>query len=105
MKRTLKQNRALHKYLTELGNALNDAGWDMKTTLKPSVDIPWTPDMVKEYLWRPIQKIITDVESTTELETSDVDLIYKVLDRHIASKFGVSVHFPSDESMMAEQQV
>jgi len=100
--RTLQQNRAIHLYLRELSRALNDAGYDMKTVLKPSVDIPWTEEMAKEHLWRPIQKIMTKVESTSELDKLDVSEIYKVIDRHMSEKFGVHVEFPSDERMQHE---
>jgi hypothetical protein len=101
--RTTQQNRALHKYLTELAGALNSAGLDMRAVLKPGVDIPWNQDMAKEFLWRPIQRVMTDIESTADLDTRDVSAIYEVLNRHIAQKFGVHVEFPSEERMMMEQ--
>ena len=43
-------NRSLHLYLTHLSEALNDAGYDMKKTLKADVDIPWDSTNAKEYL-------------------------------------------------------
>lgn len=100
--RTPKQNNALNLYLRQLAEALNAAGWDMKTVLKPSVEIPWNQDTAKEFLWRPIQKVMTDIESTADLDTRDVNAIYEVLDRHIAAKFGVHVEFPSVESQVTE---
>jgi regulator of sigma D len=36
--RTQTQNKALHKYCQMLADKLNDAGLDMKQTLKPSKD-------------------------------------------------------------------
>ncbi len=92
--RTLKQNAALHMFLTNLANTLNDAGLDMKRTLKHEVDIPWTMDMAKEYLWRPMQKIVTGQESTAKAKTIDYPLIYETLNRHLSDKFGVSVQWP-----------
>jgi hypothetical protein len=35
--RTIQQNKALHKYYRELAEALNAAGLDMKTVLKPEL--------------------------------------------------------------------
>lgn len=96
-KRTPQQNKALNLYLRELAQALNDAGLDMTVVLNPGVAIPWNQDMAKEFLWRPIQKVMTRKESTTQLDKLDVSSIYEVLDRHIAEKFGVRVDFPSDE--------
>lgn len=103
--RTIQQNKALHKYYRELAEALNAAGLDMKTVLKPEIEIPWTQESVKNHLWRPVQKIMESKESTTELDTRDVSAIYDVVDRHIASKFGVHVEFPSDERMAMEHVV
>jgi len=48
--RTLKQNKSLHKFCELLADELNAAGLDMKTVLKPSVDIPWSKTSVKEFL-------------------------------------------------------
>lgn len=93
--RTLTQNAAMHLYFQMLADSLNDAGLDMKKVLKPEVDIPWTKDSIKNYLWRPIQKAMTKKESTTELDTVNPSEIYKVLDRHLSEKFGVSVEWPS----------
>ena len=92
--RTPKQNNSIHKYCSLLSDAFNQAGLDMKAVLKPEVDIPWTTESVKNHIWRPIQEIMVDVESTTELSTTDVDAIYQVVAKHLAEKHGISVAFP-----------
>ena len=93
--RTSQQNRAMHKYFTLLADALGAAGLDMKKTLKPEIDIPWTEYAVKDHLWRPIQRAMLDKESTTELEPSEVSQVYEVLSRHLGQRFGIHVPFPS----------
>ena len=95
--RTLSQNAALHLYYRMLAEALNDAGLDARKTLKPEIEIPWTPEMIKDLLWRPIQEAMTGKHSTTELNTVDPSEIYQVLDRHLGEKFGLHVPFPSYE--------
>lgn len=95
--RTNKQNAAMHKYFSLLADSLNNAGYDMKKTIKAEVDIPWTPDLVKEYMWRPIQKAVIGEESTTRAKTKDYPLIYETLNRHTAGKLGISVPWPSVE--------
>lgn len=97
MKRTTIQNNAIHVYFRLLAEELNNAGWDMKKTLKESIDIPWSEDRVKEFLWKPIQDAQLGKKSTTELTTSEVDKIYETLNRHLGEKLGVYVRFPSDE--------
>jgi len=97
MKRTDKQNKSLHLYFVLLADALNDAGLDMRKTLKPGVEIPWNYKTVKEYLWRPIQKAQLGKESTTELTTTDIDKVFETLNRHLGEKFGITQEFPDEE--------
>ena len=49
------QNNALHLWLEMVAKCLNDAGLDMRHTIREDVDMPWTQSL-KEYLWRPLQK-------------------------------------------------
>ena len=95
--RTLPQNRAIHKYFTMLAESLNNAGLDVKKTMKHDVDIPWTETLIKELIWRKVQLAMYDVESTAKLDTEQVGKIYEVINRHIAQTFGVSVVFPSKD--------
>lgn len=101
--RTLRQNRALHKLFSLLAEELNSAGFDMRRTLKPGIDIPWNAKTIKEYLWRPIQQAQLDKESTTELTTKDIDDIFDTLNRHLGEKLGVHVTFPSIDEVIIQQ--
>ena len=96
--RTKLQNRAMHLYFTLLAKALNDSGLDMKKVLKPTVEISWTKQNVKEYLWRPIQDALKLKKSTTELNTAEVSEVWEVLNRHFGEKFGIHVDFPHIEN-------
>ena len=89
-----KQKNALHVYCRILSQALNDAGLDMNKVLKPGTDIPWTEISVKEFLWRPIQEIMTGKKSTKEPYRKDYGEIYEVINRKISSQFGVHVPWP-----------
>jgi len=95
-KRSTSQNNALHLYLSHLSTALNNAGLDMKTVLKEEADIPWTPANAKEHLWKPIQKVMTDKDSTTEPNTIEYVKIYETLNRHLGEKHGVYVPWPME---------
>lgn len=88
--RTLTQNRALHLFCGWLAEALNDAGYDMRATLRNDVEVPWTQASVKEYLWRPIQEALTDKRSTTEITTVEPTEIHAVLARHLGERLGVT---------------
>lgn len=97
MQRSSQQNRALHLYFKQVAEALNDAGYDMKKVLKEEVDIPWTTESVKNHLWRPIQKILLNKESTTEMNTFDPTEVYNCLSRHLAQKFDIRIEFPNEK--------
>ena len=100
--RTDQQNRALHLYFTLLADALNDAGFDMKKTIRKDVDIAWSGISVKEYLWRPIQKTYLQEKSTTRLKTGDIDKIYDILNKIIGERTGVHISFPSIDNFREE---
>lgn len=96
--RTELQNNAVHVYFRLLAKALNDAGWDMKKTLKPGIEIPWTEEMVKTHIWKAVQSAMFEKDSTTKLTTKEVNEVYAVVDRHLSEKTGVHVEFPKDEA-------
>lgn len=97
--RTLSQNASLHVFLTQLAEVLNDAGLDMRTVLKPEVEIPWTKDSAKEHLWRPLQNILLSEPSTAKASTVDYTPVYDVLARHMGQKHGIRVpDWPSEET-------
>jgi hypothetical protein len=95
--RTSLQNRALHKYLTLLSAALNDGGYSVQTVLSHAVDRDWDLNTAKGALWRPLQNIICDVESTAEAERKDYVDVFEVLNRFMGAKFGVHVPWPERE--------
>lgn len=93
------QSRSLHLFCDLLAKELNMAGLDMKTVLKPDVEIPWSKTTVKEYIWRPIQKALTTKISTTEIDTVEPSEIWEVINRHLGQKFGIEVPlWPSQEN-------
>lgn len=97
MNRTLPQNRSLHLYCTMLADALNDSGQDMRKTLKPEIDIPWTMENIKNLMFKPIIKAMFDVDSTKDLDSKQISEAYEVLNRHTAEKLGISVIWPHQE--------
>ncbi|MEK7992869.1 MAG: hypothetical protein AAB403_03595 [Planctomycetota bacterium] len=95
---TRQQQKALHVGFDLIAKSLNDAGLDMRTVLKPEVDIPWTKASVKEYLFRPIMRAMTTKASTTELsKIGEMDAVWETVMRHLGQKFGVEyIPFPSE---------
>jgi hypothetical protein len=103
-KRTGTQNNALHKGFELIANALNDAGLDMRKVLKPDVLVPWNTLSVKEYLFRPVMKLVTQKESTTELDkTKEIDDVWETVMRFLMENHHVEyIPFPHDVEKQKE---
>lgn len=93
--RTGSQNRALHKYCSMLAEVLNDQGLSFTMFFKEGYDVPWTMNIVKDNIWRPVQIAMTGKESTTEPQTVDYLKIYEIVNRKL-SEFGIHVEWPSN---------
>lgn len=85
------------EFIAGVAEALNDAGLEISSVFEDAPDIPWSDGLAKELLWRPVQRKRTGKESTTELDTREVDDIYRVIDRHMAQTHGISVPFPCED--------
>lgn len=101
--RTEVQNRALHLWFSLLAEELNAAGLDMKKVLKPSIDISWSKQSVKEYLWRSIQYAMLGKKSTKNLNSDEIDKVYEELNRFLAEKHQIHVPFPCLEQIEYEE--
>lgn len=97
--RTGDQNRALHLYFEHLSQALNDGGFTFKFQLgDKTVELDWDKDLIKQNIWKPIQKAMTGKTSTTKLDKiSEIDRVYEHLNRFFSQKpFFLHVPFPND---------
>lgn len=94
--RTSSQNRALHAYCRLLAERLNDAGYPFIATINgKEIEVDWDKDLVKKFIWKPVQKIMTEKKSTTEPSTKQYAEVYETVNRFTASRFAVSVQWPS----------
>jgi hypothetical protein len=96
--RTPKQNSALHVYCKLLADALNEAGYLLVVPgFKEGFEVPWTGDMVKENIWRPIQEAMFEIKSTTQLNRRQVSEVYEVIARNMSVNRQISVPFPQNQ--------
>ena len=102
--RTKQQNKALHVLFNLLAGTLNDNGLDMRKTLKPEIDIPWSGPSVKEFLWRPVQEAQLSKKSTTELTTVEIDQVFDTINKHLGEKFSLHTPFPSIEELILQEE-
>ncbi len=92
MKRTLRQNRSLHKYFDELSKELNTQGIDVKVLVE-NLRVDSTPEMMKN-IFRSIASEKYGIKSTTELTTKQVNECYDEFNRVLATQ-GIHINFPS----------
>lgn len=96
-KRTLAQNRALHKMFEVLADELNDRGKYISTVIR--ADARWDKNRVKELIWRSVQEKMFNKTSTTSLTTREIDEIFEVIQKALA-EMGIQIMFPSIDSIM-----
>jgi len=65
-------------------------------------DVPPTPEGIKE-VWKAIQYTMYKTDSTTKLETHQLDKVYEVLNLLLGEEFAVHVGFPCRDSEAFEQ--
>jgi len=96
VKRSLAQNNAMHLFFRQLANKLNEMGLDVRSVMKPTYEIWWTGDMVKEHLWKFFQKAKFGKESTTTLKKQEeIDSVHEDLMRNLGEKHHVEyIPFP-----------
>lgn len=101
--RSSLQNRALHKFFSIISNQLNEIGQefghlDFKDDL---VYTKHTGIIIKEFIWRPIQKAMFNIESTKDINTNQINDITDVLIKYYG-EMGLSISFPSIQNLMFE---
>ena len=96
--RTGSQNSALWVFFGLLAESLNDAGLDIRKTLKSDFNIPWTKYTVHDLLWLKFQKSLFKTESTKELSKHEqITLTHKTLMRELGERKGVEyIPFPNN---------
>ena len=102
--RSNQTNRALHLYFTFISDELRELGTEFtyQGVKGMELSVPYTPEIVKDYFWRPIQRALFNKESTTQLTHDELNEIIQIINRFFADK-GVDIVFPSIESLINEQ--
>ena len=94
--RTVLQNSALHLFYTILSDQMNELGMEFHYTGIKGMELTmmWTPLLIKEFIWKPIQIAMFNIESTTKLTTDNINQILDVLTKYFGES-GVPIEFPS----------
>lgn len=103
-KRSSKQNNALHLYFSQLSAFFNEIGFEHEYNgiKKMKLSCKWTTTLVKEIIWKEIQKELYGIESTTKINTEQINVIYDAINKALSLRFGKHLPFPSEFSMYLE---
>jgi len=99
--RTQQQNKALHVYFTLISYELNELGLEFSYNglNNNSFSMRYTPEIVKEFIFRPIMATMFDIKSTTKLTTIQINELIDVITKFFGEK-GVVMEFPSIENLI-----
>jgi hypothetical protein len=103
--RSTQENRALHLYYSNAASALLEIGYNYNYINQMTgevIEIPFTGALFKEHIWRPLQKTIFKIESTTKLTNPMINDILEVLSNWLAEK-GILVKFPNRIDLLIRQ--
>ncbi len=94
--RTDPQNRALHKWLQLVAAELDREGHTLQDVVKAiqHAEIRPNTENLKEVMWKPYQLAAFNKESTTQLETNEVDKVYEGLNKFLGEHFHLHIPFP-----------
>jgi hypothetical protein len=99
--RTSQQNRALHLFFTFVSTELNELGLEFtyEGLSTKNLSSRYTALIVKEFIWKPIQIAMFEVDSTTKLTTKDMNEIIDVIVSYFGQK-GIDLQFPNIEKLI-----
>ena len=97
--RTTNQNSSLHLYFEMIAEALNDLGQEFCYTgiTGKELSMRYTKEIIKEMFWKPIQQTLFGTNTTTKLNTQQMNEIIDVFTKFFADK-GIVIEFPSEEN-------
>ena len=95
--RTGKQNSTMWRYLTDLAQAMDDAGIDMREAIH--VPIRPTKENIKAEMWDKIQlALYPEIDSSTKLTTVQMSEVYENLNRAIGQRLGIHIPWGKEEN-------
>jgi hypothetical protein len=91
---TDRQFRALHVWCDLLAAMLEDAGVTRQAVYEyihtKGMEMPWTKEAVKEVA-KIVIKAMWDKDSTTQMSTTDPDMLVRIMSKFFGENWGVNV--------------
>lgn len=97
--RTVKQNSGLHLFFSLICQELNELGMEFQYfgLRGNQISTRYTPYIIKEHFWRPLQVTMFNKKSTKNISTSEMNQLTDVVIKFFADQ-GVLIEFPSEEN-------
>ena len=104
--RTNLQNATLHQFFVLIADELNNLGLEFNYTglTVENLNTRYTPEIVKEFIWRPIQRTLFKIESTTKLTTQQINDISDVIIKFFGEK-GIYINFPCIQDLLHKKDL
>jgi len=105
-KRTTAQNRALHLWFTLIAQELNNIGmtFEYRGIKQLELNVPYTLEIVKDFIYKPIIKSMYKLDSTTKLTSQQINEVFDVVNLALA-KYDIHLPFPSIESLIDYEEL
>lgn len=95
--RSSLQNRSIHLFFRWIADSLNEKHlYFNQNFFNPDFEIEWNSEMVKNLIWRPIQKSYMGEKSTTKLKSNEIGEIAEIIQKNFSEKFGIILNFPNE---------
>ena len=96
--RTDSQNRSGHAWFQQIAETLNAGGFTVNSKAVLKIDVPWTKESVKEFLFRPVMEAMyPEKHSTTQLTKAEWSEVVEALNLALGERVGVHVRYPTEE--------
>ena len=96
--RTLPQNASGHKWFEQIAETLNASGFTVNSKEILRLDVPWTKESVKSFLFRPVMEAMyPDKTSTAQLTKAEWSQVVEALNLALGERVGVHVKYPTEE--------
>jgi len=96
VQRSNKQSKCMYGYCQQLADKLNDAGFSVNDGKVFKMPIRFTKENVKENMFNVVMnKMFPEIESTTELSTTQMKDVYEGLNLITSENWGVGADWPT----------
>lgn len=89
--KTELQRNSLHKWCELVAVCLNRHGLRFEYTVLKTKSIPYTKEIVKEHIWKPVLKALTDKVSTEDMSTVEPNDVRLAIAGHFATERAITL--------------